>query len=266
MTVLQSAIYTGKLRHRRFTPIEHEFIYDITLFFMDLDDIDSLMASSRWYSSSKANLAQFRRSDFMAPHDMPLKAIAIKEVETNLHRTLHNPKVYLLSNLRLWGACFNPVSFYYVYEAESLVAIVAEVNNTPWNQRHRYVIQLGGQQSPYQTSFNKSFHVSPFNPMDMRYQWQCNRPGESLDVHMENWVEASKHMDATLTLQKKSWSSTHLNQVLLRTPFNSMKVPLSIYWQALKLWWKKAPFYNFSNSVTHNEYAEEAPRDERNSP
>ncbi|MDO6745867.1 DUF1365 domain-containing protein [Gilvimarinus sp. 1_MG-2023] len=244
MTLPDSAVYTGIVRHRRFYPVVHEFSYSITLFLLNLDEIDQLMAQSRWFSCRHWSLAQFRRSDYMAPHHQDLKSIAVSEVEKALLCTVNSPKVYLLSNIRQWGFCFNPVSFYYVFDTEELVGIVAEVNNTPWKERHRYVVNTTDQVSPYQYHFAKRFHVSPFNPLTMDYRWQSNEPGQSIDIHMENWQSDIKHMDATLSLQKKSWSSAHLNRALIRTPFNTIKVPLLIYWQAIKLWWKKAPIYD----------------------
>ncbi|MDO3385570.1 DUF1365 domain-containing protein [Gilvimarinus sp. SDUM040013] len=266
MTAVGSAIYSGKVRHRRMLPVSHEFTYNISLYYMDLDEIDSLMAASRWLSCTGWNIGQFKRSDYMEPFDQSLKSIAVAEVERALSCSISNPKVYLLTNLRQWGQCFNPVSLYYVYDAQELIAIVAEVNNTPWKERHRYVVGLVGLEPPYQQSFAKCFHVSPFNPMDMQYRWQCNEPGSSLDVHMENWAGEEKHMDATLSLHRKSWVPTNLNRSLLRTPFNSLKVSLSIYWQAAKLWWKKAPIYDHIPKVNHKNCVEEAARDKRNSP
>ncbi|MCP8898413.1 DUF1365 domain-containing protein [Gilvimarinus xylanilyticus] len=246
-----SAIYSGWVRHRRFTPVEHEFRYRLDLFFMDLDSLGELFSPLRFWSFNKRNLGQFRRKDFMGPVDRPLKELVLEKASAELDKGREH-KVYLLANLRQWGTCFNPVSLYYVYENAQLRCIVAQVNNTPWDERHTYVIPAVAKKNKTQHKFAKAFHVSPFNPMDMTYDWSSTTPGKRLCVHMENHREGQCHMDATLVLTRKTWTETHLNRVLWRTPFNSAKVPLAIYWQALKLWWKGAPVYDHPGANSSN--------------
>ncbi|MDO3382499.1 DUF1365 domain-containing protein [Gilvimarinus algae] len=240
----QSCIYSGTVRHRRFTPVEHQFSYHINLFFVRLDELNGLFSGHRLWSLNRRNLGYFRREDYMAPHSDNLESLVLQKVVDALNIDLKEPSVYLLTNLRQWGMCFNPVSFYYVYDRDSLKAIVAQVNNTPWNERHCYVIPVQAERTTNKQRFAKEFHVSPFNPLEMTYHWRSSLPGEHLSVHMENHREGRCHMDATLQLEKKTWTTGNLNRVLIRTPFNTMKVPLAIYWQALKLWLKGAPIYN----------------------
>ncbi|WP_020209622.1 DUF1365 domain-containing protein [Gilvimarinus chinensis] len=242
----ESAIYSGWVRHRRFTPRRHEFSYQQHLFFMDLDKLPELFSVGRLWSLNKTNLGSFRREDYMAPTDQGLKEVVLKKASPLLQRE-GVTQVFLLANLRLWGFCFNPVSLYYVYQDSVLKGIVAEVNNTPWNERHTYVVPMGDNQKARDVRFPKTFHVSPFNPMDMDYHWFSSCPGETLSVHMENHKGGEKHMDATLTLEKKNWNAAHLNRMLWRTPYNSIKVPAAIYWQALKLWLKRVPVYDHSS-------------------
>ncbi|UTF60704.1 DUF1365 domain-containing protein [Gilvimarinus sp. DA14] len=243
----ESAIYSGWVRHRRFTPKKHEFSYRQHLFFMDLDALPELFSQSRLWSFNKSNLGCFRREDYMAPVSQNLKDVVLQKAQAVID-TDAPCKVFLLANLRLWGFCFNPVSLYYVYQNSRLMAIVAEVNNTPWNERHCYLVPMDEKQRANDVRFSKKFHVSPFNPLAMDYHWFSSRPGEKLSVHMENHKQGVKHMDATLTLSKESWSAAHLNRILWRTPYNSIKVPIAIYWQALKLWLKRVPVYNHPGS------------------
>lgn len=242
-----SAIYKGQLRHRRFLPASHEFTYHATQFFINLDQLPTLFNQTRLWSVDRSNIGAFKRSDFLGDPSQPLKKAVLQRLSELLacpYDGVAHASVCVLANLRVWGACFNPVTFYYCYlsSSEQPDYIVAEVNNTPWNERHSYLVPYDNGKAHHQ--FKKAFHVSPFNPLDMDYHWHSTSPGEQLAVHMENHRSGEKHMDATLTLQRYEWSALALNQVLWRAPWLSVKIPLSIYWQALKLWLKKVPLHD----------------------
>ena len=157
--------------------------------------------------------------------------------------------IRLLTHLRYFGHCFNPVSFYYCFDVEdnTLETIVAEVHNTPWGEEHCYV--LGQALNVHPSSdwrrfeFGKSFHVSPFMSMDMRYDWRFRVPGPVLDVHMNCFRDDRKLFDATLKLRKKEMNGKTLTRALLHYPVMTLKVLAMIHWQALKLWNKGAIFY-----------------------
>jgi DUF1365 family protein len=160
----------------------------------------------------------------------------------------------LLTQLRLWGFCFNPVSFYFIFDQNADIPkfILAEVNNTPWNQRHAYLLACD-EKGKVDAEFNKQFHVSPFNPIDMQYHWISTAPDEQLVIHMENHQASqdilNRHMDATLTLKRENWSCKRLNKIVWTMPWLAVKIPVAIYWQALKLFFKGVPFYSHNSSV-----------------
>ena len=238
-----SAIYQGKLRHRRFYPKAHAFSYESTLFYLDLDELPQLFKGVKGWSLEGTARGQFCRRDYLGDPDTELKEAVRAEV---VHQWGHCPQgpVRMLTNLRMWGFCFNPVTLYYLFEpsVEKPALILAQVNNTPWNKRHSYIVPCddGGKT---RTDFPKQFHVSPFNPLDMRYHWVSTSPSEKLLVHMENHREGICHMDATLTLERQGWSAEQLQRILWRQPWLTLKVPAMIYWQALKLFLKGVPFY-----------------------
>jgi DUF1365 family protein len=139
----------------------------------------------------------------------------------------------------------NPIACYYCFndDESQLEYVVAEVNNTPWDERHSYVLPGPASGRWLKTVFDKAFHVSPFNPMAMQYHWRSNTPDRRLVLHMENTADGESVFDATLSLTAQPMTATNLNKLLIRHPFTTAKVGLAIYWQALKLYCKGIPVY-----------------------
>lgn len=163
--------------------------------------------------------------------------------------------IRMLVNLRYWGFNMNPLSTYYCFDesGENLVSILAEVHNTPWNERHAYVLTSENFSKKQKVNFEKEFHVSPFNPIDMQYQRFSTTPQETLAIHLENWQNEQKIMDATMTMVREPLTASSMNSMLIRFPWMTVKVVASIYWQAIKLWAKGIPVFNHSkNKLQHS--------------
>jgi DUF1365 family protein len=257
-----SGIYQGFVRHRRFTPAENEFKYRIFLLYLDLAEIPRMFDPFWLWSARWPNLAWFRRSDHLGDPHLPLDQCVRDEVERQTGLRPNGP-IRLLTNLRYFGYVMNPVSYYYCFDRETnrLQSVLAEVHNTPWGERHCYV--LANPVSPTTgaatTLWNdKEFHVSPFMPMNMRYRWRMNEPGERLVIHLENHSrDVSRKdgesvralsprervpFDVTMSLQREEISYESMRKILFRHPCMTAKITAGIYWQALKLWWKKVPY------------------------
>jgi len=242
---MKSRLYEGVVRHRRLHPTSHEFSYRVFMPYICLEELPGLFDGNRLWSARGPALARFRRSDFLGDPDLPLEDEVRRRIleETG---TRHRGPIYLLANLRYFGFNMNPIACYYCFsEDESrLEFLVAEVNNTPWNERHSYVLP-GPQQGRWlQTEFDKQFHVSPFNPMEMRYLWRSSTPDHRLVLHLATAEQGRRVFDASLSLSARPMTATNLNRTLWRYPLMTARIALAIYWQALRLFIKGVPFYS----------------------
>jgi uncharacterized protein len=244
---MKSALYSGWIQHRRFGPARNRFRYRIFMSYLDLAELPDLFEKRWFWSARRPALAWFRRKDFLGPPQLPLEQVVRDLVQQRTGVRPAGP-IRLLTHLRFFGHSFNPVSFYYVFDANDtrVETIVAEITNTPWKERHAYVLPVAsaaGTKRAWRFSFEKQFHVSPFMPMDMRYEWCFGAPSQGLHVHMENWREGEARFDATLNLRRQPVTAHTLALALLQFPLITAKVSALIYWQALKLLVKRAPFH-----------------------
>ncbi|MBX3702994.1 MAG: DUF1365 domain-containing protein [Steroidobacteraceae bacterium] len=225
----------------------HAFGYRVTLAWLDLAELDQVFCGRWLWSTRRPAPAWLRRADYLGDPSVPLETAVRGRIEQETGIRPVGP-VRMLTQLRTFGFCFNPVSFYYCFDADDrrVEAIVAEVTNTPWNERHAYVLRAPDGAAPdAQLRFRlaKAFHVSPFMPMDLDYDWRFSMPGERLAVRMENRRAGRKLFDASLVLRRREITAGSLAAMLARQPFAALTVLGRIYWQALRLWRKRAPFH-----------------------
>lgn len=248
---MESCLYTGSVRHRRFTPVENEFRYGLFLVYLDLNELDSVFRGRWLWSTKRPAFCRFRRDDHLGDPRKPLADCVRELVAERTGIELSGP-IRLLTHLRYCGFFMNPVSFYYCFDrdGERVEAVVAEVNNTPWGERHCYVLPAPITEpdgSRVRPEILKEFHVSPFMPMEMRYRWKLTLPGKRLQVVIQqsrlgDERDDAKPFDVVMSLERRPLTAWNMIKVLLRYPLMTLQVWLAIYGQAVRLWWKGCPF------------------------
>lgn len=242
-----SAVYEGWIRHRRFEPIEHGFRYRLFLMYLDLGELPHVLDPYPLWSARRPAPARFRREDFMGDPGRSLAECARDTVEEQTGKRPNGP-VRLLANLRYLGHIFNPVGFYYCFDdgGEQVEAVVADVNNIPWGERHPYVMARGARRGTVLTEeLDKTLHVSPLLGMDQTYSFRATEPSARLSVHIESRPDdgAGKAFDATLSMRRHELSRRLLTRMLARYPAMSLQVVAKIYAQSLRLKLKGARYF-----------------------
>ncbi len=241
---MESAIYQGKVNHQRFKPTQHKFDYDIYVMWLKLSEIDQLGTMLKRFSVGKRGWLSFHRDDYYGDSTLPLdEAIRQKMTELNDGAKLEGD-VFFFGQLRSFGIYFSPVNFYFLRscEAKRFTHMLAEVSNTPWNERHYYLVDMDTQEDT-----EKAFHVSPFNPLDMTYKWTIRQPDERFSLVMA-CHQKEKDFIAGLNMKRISLDNKNLRIMLRRIPSMTIKTVVGIYWQALKLFIKRTPVYDHPNN------------------
>jgi DUF1365 family protein len=232
--VSASCIYTGTIRHRRLAP-RNEFQHDLALAYIDLAELPGLLGG-RLLRRGPGTL-RFRRRDYLGDPATPLD-VAVRDRVAQLGAPRPQGPIRMLTQLRSFGLCFNPVSFYYCLEADSdrVQSVLAEVTNTPWGERQSYLLAERGAATPVLSgTFPKQLHVSPFMGMDHVYEARASVPGPNLSVHIESLRGGERVFDATLALERQELTPSTVRRMMLRYPLATARVVALIYGHAVGL-------------------------------
>lgn len=256
---LMPGIYRGWVRHRRSQPKAHEFSYPLAMVMFDLDTMDEIFASSRLWSKERLNFISFKRADYIQTQNGVEQSIksAIQAMIKQHSGKDFEGRIMLLTHPRYLGFVMNPVSFYFCYAADELVHIVAEINNTPWDERFSYVLSAdhsvdkSGLKS-FSFDFDKHFHVSPFMPMDMQYRWRFSLQPDKINIHMLLMQQGEKVFDATMQGQHQPFTAKSMRTLPFAYPAQTALIAWRIYWHALLLYVKGIRFHTHPDKVKNN--------------
>ena len=259
-TKMKSSLYFGEVRHHRRSPRKHDLRYNLFMAHLFLDELPKVFKGCWLWSVNNPNLSAFRREDYHNKEISSLEKAVRLTMSEQIGRPIDGP-ISILTHLRTFGYCFNPISFYYAWdEAKNRPhALMAEITNTPWGER--YAKAFSWDDSDIKTNgrskheFNKEFHVSPFIGMDVSYDWRFSPPKETMKVDMILREKKKVFFTAHLDLHHKPITSGNLAWALVRFPFLSFGVTAGIYWNALLLRLKGCPFHSHPKHVTSHEQA-----------
>lgn len=241
--MIENSVYSGTLRHRRYFPKKHIFSYNVFYPYINIDDIQSLFKNLLFASYEKPNWISFYRKNYFGDAKIDLST-SIQQLLTTHEAYKAGSSIYLLSLPSFFGFNFNPISLYFIWSEDTISSIVTEVHNTPWGEKHCYVLCNPTLYKPphYKFEHEKKLHVSPFMDMDFIYRFNFKISAEQIILHMESFKNNQLYFDATLTLAGEKFTNRSFMRQLKRYPFMPQKILISIYWQALKLWVKGSPF------------------------
>jgi DUF1365 family protein len=214
--------------------------------YLDLNELPELFNGFPGWTVNSPGVVRFDRTDHLGKPKHSLDESVRRLVAERTGQRPEGP-IRLLTQLRHFGYCFNPVSFYYCFDgADDLQTVLAEVHNTPWNEEHVYTFsrQHGREQDGIlEFRFDKDFHVSPFLPMQTYYEMTLNSPGQELFVQIDSHQESRRIFRAAMRMERKTFTRKNAYQSLFKYPIMSAQVIGRIYYEALRLWWKGATFH-----------------------
>lgn len=248
--VLNSAIYAGTVAHRRVRPRAHVLCYQVFTLLIDLDELPHLDATVTGFAYNRPGLAAFYDRDHGPGEDSPLRPwVEARLREAGIERA--GGPIRLMCYPRLLGYVFNPLSVYFCYRPDGLLAaILYEVSNT-FGQRHTYVIPVSDPHAPdIRQSCPKAFYVSPFIPMDMTYEFCVRPPTQDLAVSIVENDQDGVLLTASFHAQRRELHGRNLVWTWLRFPLLTLKVIGGTHWEALRLWMKGIPLVHRPHAPT----------------
>jgi DUF1365 family protein len=244
---MDSSLYFGKVSHHRKSPKAHNLEYKVFMAHLFLDELSLVFTKHFFWSVNRPNFCSFQRSDYHRPEIDSIEQ-AVRETMCDQLSEKLNGRISILTHLRTFGYCFNPVTFYYLWSDDltTPLAVMTEITNTPWGQRYVKCFRWKESDSNAKSAheFRKEFHVSPFIGMDVQYDWRFHTPREINHIDMFLRQKAELFFSAHLHLKQKKLNSANLAWALLRFPLMTLKVTAAIYWNALLLRLKGCPFYS----------------------
>jgi len=232
-----SCIYIGSVIHKRFKPKKHFFKYNVFSLFLDLDEINELDKKIPFFSYNKFNILSFFDKDHGYRDGSSIKDWLIHVLKKKNISTI-SIKIKILCYPRIFGYVFNPLSIFFIYDADSNpIAILYEVKNT-FGEQHTYVFKIDIKNKQILNNCKKKFYVSPFMDLESKYFFKVLIPNERLSVIIDQRDKEGKLLFASQDGERVKLSSKNLLISYLKHPLMTLKIISAIHYEALKLWMK----------------------------
>jgi DUF1365 family protein len=230
------------VRHRRSKPRSYQFTYGVYYVHLDLDELEEAARKIALLSYNGRNALSFRDTDHIGGSDGPLR----ERLRAYMEDRGFDPdgvRVSLLTNARVFGYVFNPVSFYFVRDrlTDGLLLVIAEVHNTH-GEEHMYDLARDESTDVYRSAADKKLYVSPFIDMDGRYAFECRElAGGVYDLRIDQFrrnegPDSQPFFQAQLLVKPVALTNANVVKMLVRYPFMTLRTIHLIHWQGLKLW------------------------------
>lgn len=245
--MLRNSACEGWVVHRRGDP-HHEFRYRVWMLLVDTAILGRKGSKPPGLGKSCSTI-RLRSTDYLNVDGDVLRGVNLKLSERGLPPC---DRAFVLSQPRSWGTYFNPVTFYFCYAADRLHGVLAEINNTPWDEKHTYVLDARGQHDDDELRFRfpKAFHVSPFMPMDIDYCWRVHLREESIRIAMRLLRNGDEMFFAGLYLRANALDAAALARGRRRYLLQNLRTLARIYWQAARLYFKRSAFHKHPHPST----------------
>ncbi len=248
-------IIQGQTFHGRKGAVQNRFSYGVDYLLLDPD----AAGGPSLFSRNRANLTSLHDRDHGGAPEQGRGAAWVRDLLAE--RGLPVGRISLLAQPRVLGHVFNPVSFWLVHDTDGALRVaVAEVTNT-YGDRHSYLCRrpdLGPIRPEDDLTAQKLLHVSPFQPVAGGYVFRFDIRPDRINIRID-FTAGQGGVVATLTGPRRPLTNRAILGACLRRPFGSRRVLALIHWQALKLWWKGAPFRDRPTAPPHEVSAPPAP-------
>lgn len=239
---MRSRLYVGTVMHHRLTGPRHGFRYRVYFHLLDLDELESLEQRVRLFGYRRRRPVRFLDGDHLGTPGLPVREGVCAYLRSQGIAS-QPARIEVLTQCRVFGFVFNPVSFFYCYAGDgSLLAIVAEVHNT-FGERHCYLLRADDGVSGNQWHEKKVFHVSPFLTLAGTYAFAMGMPGDRLEIRIDLERGGAQVFTSRLALEARPMTDAALCGLLLRYPLMPHTIVAAIHRQAFALWRKGLTYY-----------------------
>ena len=243
---MNSCFYECDVFHRRLRPKQHEFLYRVFYFYVDLGELPAVARKLKIFGVNRPNLYSLRDQDHFqyGPRVRPIADNVREFLERSACPLEEGDSIRMLCFPRMLGYTFNPITIYFCFRADGTpCASVVEVGNTFRELKPYLVPRTPDGKCDFEVRVPKQYYVSPFSPVDLEFHFRFHLPDERLRIFIDDYDAEGKVLISTLTGKRRELSFGNLVKFTAKFPLITLKVIVLIHWQAFRLWLKRIPFF-----------------------